>query len=92
MARQGYGSDYFKARDEQKKTAKAGQSSSTPKADESGRIANMLEELNNLEDGLSEWEMNFVDDLMDRGASGPFSPKQASTIEKIWDEKIGKTQ
>lgn len=40
-----------------------------------------------LEDGLTQWEIQFLDDiyrLLEQGRA--LSPKQASTLQKIWEE------
>lgn len=50
----------------------------------------MLDELLNVEDGLTEWEVNFIDDLDKRrrlrGGKLILSPKQIETLEGIWDK------
>lgn len=52
---------------------------------------NMLDRLLDLEEGLTEWECNFVSDLDKRDRarrSGiELSPKQSALLEKLWREK-----
>lgn len=47
----------------------------------------MLDELLEVEEGLSPWEINFLDSL--NGWASDFTPKQAATLEKIWDRVLG---
>lgn len=44
----------------------------------------MLEELLNLESGLSQWEMEFIESLSNW--DGVFTGKQAETLTKIYDK------
>lgn len=46
----------------------------------------MVRELLDLESGLTDWEVNFLDDIAGRES---FTPKQSQTIERIWEERIG---
>ncbi len=45
----------------------------------------MLADLLDLNAGLSNWEMEFVESLSHW--DGLFTEKQGETLEKIWDEK-----
>lgn len=45
----------------------------------------MLQDLLDLEEGLSDWEVNFIDSL--DNWKGKFTPKQIEILEKIWKEK-----
>lgn len=46
----------------------------------------MLNELCDLEDGLSKWEMDFIDSLDKQ--TNPLSMKQAAKLAEIYDDKI----
>lgn len=49
-----------------------------------------VEALCELEDGLSDWEMKFVDDIANRIKSNqPLSQKQMDKIDSIHSDKIG---
>lgn len=50
------------------------------------RLEAMLEELLALEEGLTEWEANFVESLSREG--GDFTPAQAAKLEEIWNRRI----
>ena len=43
--------------------------------------------LQDIESGLSEWEVEFADTLHKSLARGPLSPKQRAKAEEIWKEK-----
>ena len=45
-------------------------------------LRNMLNELLELTEGLSAWEIDFLDSLYNW--TGNFSEKQAETLKKIW--------
>ena len=46
-------------------------------------LRNMLDELlEEVDEGLSNWEINFLDSL--HNWDGDFTPKQAEILEKIW--------
>ena len=50
----------------------------------------MLNELLELDSGLTDWELDFLDGP--RGLTkwrGDFTPKQFKRLEKIWDRLIG---
>jgi len=49
-------------------------------------IQNMIRELLDLEEGLSEWEVNFLDSIVLRST---FTDKQSSKVEQIWNARIG---
>lgn len=44
----------------------------------------MLEALLDLDSGMTGWELGFIDDLWDNW-DGPFTVKQAETIEKVYE-------
>jgi hypothetical protein len=54
----------------------------------------MLDELLALDDGLTDWEVEFVESLSvqrtnwDANGRGP-SDRQFETLERIWNERIG---
>lgn len=43
----------------------------------------MVQRLCDREEGLTEWECNFVSDLMDRGDAYNLSARQIETLERI---------
>ena len=45
----------------------------------------MLQELLDLDSGLTDWEVNFLDDLHEW--TGDFTPKQAETLQRIYDRR-----
>ena len=50
-----------------------------------------LVDLLTLDDGLSDWEVDFLDDMWRRKATErPFTPKQESKVHSIWDRLCGK--
>lgn len=51
----------------------------------------MLAELLDVEDGLSEWELKFVDDLSrkSRHPGFVFTPAQAEKLEEIHRDRVG---
>ena len=50
-------------------------------------LKRMVKELCDLEDGLTPWEVEFVERVS--RWTGDFTDRQAHTIEKIWNERIG---
>ena len=46
----------------------------------------MVSELLDLDRGLTDWEINFLDHLHDW--QGDFTPKQIETLERIYDKRI----
>lgn len=48
----------------------------------------MLDELLEVDDGLSDWEVEFVEDL-DRHADRELTDKQESKLEQIWQKVFG---
>lgn len=42
-----------------------------------------VQELADREEGMSEWEMQFIGDLMDKGPDYNLSDKQAKCLERI---------
>lgn len=51
-----------------------------------------LDDLANLESGLTDWELRFVEDVTMRCLSDPSwapSPKQRGVIGRIWDRCCG---
>jgi hypothetical protein len=46
-------------------------------------IRDMIDELCNLESGLTDWELNFIEDLCNW--DGRFTTKQADALERIYD-------
>lgn len=52
-------------------------------------LKSMLDDLCNVEEGLSDWAVNFVDDLSRRVEANPrmvFTDRQAEKIEELWKE------
>lgn len=49
--------------------------------------ATMLDELLELEDGLSDWEVEFIDRLSHQ-RDRSLTDGQASKLQQIWDERI----
>lgn len=50
-------------------------------------LREMVEELLQLEnDELTEWEASFIDDM--DGWRGPYSTRQAQTIQRIYEERL----
>ena len=43
-----------------------------------------LDDLLDIEDGLSTWEVDFIDDMNKKRADG-FTDKQAKKIDELWD-------
>lgn len=54
-------------------------------SEERGR--RMVEELCDLDEGLSGWEIDFIDDMADR--EGEYTEGQLNKIEQIWNKRIG---
>lgn len=54
-------------------------------AESMGYYRSLLDELLALESGLTEWEVDFVDDLS--RWEGAFTEKQAETLEKIYERR-----
>ncbi len=52
-------------------------------ADRHNNCRDMLRELTQVESGLSEWEVEFIESLCKW--DGTFTPKQADKIEAIYD-------
>lgn len=50
----------------------------------------MLSELLDVEDGLSDWELRFVDDLSrkSRHPTFTFTPSQAEKLEEIYRDRV----
>ena len=55
--------------------------------DETKCVRKMLDELLELESGLSDWEVNFIDSVCNW--TGNFTQKQSETIVKIWGKLLG---
>lgn len=56
------------------------------------RIGDMLDELLARRDGLTDWEVDFIESVdRQRSASLLWSPtvQQAAKVEGIWDDRIG---
>jgi len=47
-------------------------------------LQEMLLDLLNLDSGLSEWEVNFIDDMSKR--ADLFTPNMANKIEELWNK------
>lgn len=47
----------------------------------------MIEVLCDLEEGLSTWEMEFIESLSQRGQSYRLSDRQIEILERIYEEK-----
>lgn len=52
-----------------------------PESEDQIEASEMLDELLDIDSGLSPWEVSFLDDLS--RWNGPFTEKQIETIEKI---------
>lgn len=52
----------------------------------SERLVSMVQELLNVEDGLSDREIKFLDDICERES---FSDKQGDWIELVWNRVLG---
>lgn len=50
--------------------------------DETGCVRGMIKELLDLEDGLSDWEIDFLESV--DNWTGNFTQKQSETIVKMW--------
>ena len=50
-------------------------------------LRKMLKDLLNVESGLSDWEVNFIDSLSKRAVYLNFSPKESAIIERLWGSK-----
>jgi len=48
-------------------------------------VSQMLEDLENRAEKLTDWETSFVDSLQEQITRRPLSPKQIETLEKIWE-------
>ena len=46
----------------------------------------LLDELLEVEEGLTAWEMNFLQDLSE--LEGDFTPGQKSTLERLYDRHL----
>jgi hypothetical protein len=61
--------------------------------DDAYSAVDMLRELLELEDGLSSWEVNFIDSVYKQTKEGTrpqaLTQKQIDCIEKIWNQRIG---
>lgn len=56
--------------------------------EERDTIDNMLQELESLEHGISEWEENFLESVRDQfDHSGTISPRQKEILVRIYEEK-----
>ncbi len=54
----------------------------------------LLDDLLDVEDGLSEWEVKFVDDIDKRRQADSdrprmLTPKQAAKLQEIWEKHCG---
>ena len=56
-------------------------------SDETKRVREMLDELLNVEDGLTNWEVKFIEGVNDW--DGNFTRKQSETIVKLWSDLLG---
>lgn len=54
-----------------------------------GELRDMVHELLNLEDGLSKWEIQLLENV---AKAANFTLRQSVKIEQIWDEKIGRAR
>ena len=53
------------------------------------QITGMLEDIAELEQGLTDWEMKFTDSLRSQfEARGTLSPKQVAKLEQVHKEKV----
>lgn len=53
----------------------------------SDRHAQMLNDLLELESGLTDWEANFIESLS-QSRTGHLTEKQINVLERIWRERI----
>lgn len=58
-----------------------------PDCDDEGYLRGLLEELLELEDGLTEWEVDFIESVDRQGFR--ITEKQGMVIERIYDRLIG---
>lgn len=49
-------------------------------------IREMIEELCQVESGLSEWEMNFIEKMSHKHKNHWFSPNEINKIKEIYDK------
>lgn len=57
-----------------------------------GTWSGELDDLLALDEGLSDWEVSFIDSVNDmRREHGSVTPKQVLKIRQIWDEKVKET-
>ena len=47
----------------------------------------MLDELDDASEGLSTWETNFIESLLNW--NGPFTPAQSKKLVEVWDRHFG---
>lgn len=53
------------------------------------QLREMLDDLCNVDEGLSDWAVDFIDDLSRRAEDNPrmiFTDRQAAKIEELWKE------
>ena len=55
--------------------------------DETKCVRDMLKELLDLERGLSDWEINFIESVNEW--EGNFTQRQSETIVRIWGKLLG---
>ena len=60
--------------------------SNFPDADEMHELREMLKELCDLDEGLSAWEIEFIDNMCDW--EGSFTEAQATKIEDLYEKRI----
>lgn len=49
-------------------------------------IQEMIQALCDLEEGLSDWEVNFVEDMSKKPSGYYFTAKQTAAIKKLYEE------
>jgi len=49
---------------------------------------NQLDDLLDVESGLTDWELKFIEDLDSRWRDRELSDKQAATLEKIYERRV----
>ena len=56
-------------------------------SDEEKRLREMIDELFDVDEGLTSWEIDFLDSVNDW--EGMFTERQAETIERMWNKVLG---
>ena len=54
----------------------------------SDEALDMLDELLDLESGLTDWELKFIEDLSKKREYNRFTLRQVQMIEQIWQKRL----